>query len=60
MNDHDKKLLKTIRNNLRETLRNSERRTDTVTNHERLEEVTFQLARALSQLDHQIQTHDSR
>ncbi len=60
MNDHDRKLLQSIRNDLRETLRTSERRTDTVTNHERLEDVTFQLARALNQLDHQIQTNEPR
>ncbi len=60
MNDHDRKLLQSIRNDLRETLRTSERRTDTVTDHERLEDVTFQLARALNQLDHQIQTNEPR
>ena len=39
MNDHDRELLKRIRNDLRETLRTSERRTSIVTDHERLEEV---------------------
>lgn len=60
MNDHDRKLLQSIRNDLRETLRTSERRTDTVTDHERLEDVTFQLARALNQLEHQIHTNEPR
>ncbi len=58
MNDHDRKVLKTIRNDLRNTLRTSERRTGTVTDHERLEEISFQLARTLNTLEHQIQSRN--
>lgn len=60
MNEHDQKILKTIRNDLRETLLASERRTNTVTDHERLEAISFQLARTLNTLEHQIQSIDPR
>jgi hypothetical protein len=59
MNDHDRELLKRIRNDLRETLRTSERRTSIVTDHERLEEVSVQLTRTLNTLEHQIQSRKS-
>ena len=59
MNEHDRKLLKTIRNDIRQTLRTSERRTDIITDHERLEEISFQLVRTLNALEHQIQSRKS-
>jgi hypothetical protein len=59
MKDHDRELLKSIRNDLRETLRTSERQTSIVTDHERLEEISFQLARTLQTLEHQIQSGKS-
>jgi hypothetical protein len=60
MNDDDRQVLKTIRNELRETLRTSERRTNPVTDNERLEEISFQLARTLNALELQIQSLDLR
>lgn len=60
MNDHDRKVLKTLRENLRETLRAVERSSETVTDHERLEDMTFQIARTLNTLEHQIQSLELR
>ena len=60
MNEHDIQILTDLRNDLRRTLRTSERRPRNVTDHERLEDVSFQLARTLHALEHQLQTLDSR
>lgn len=60
MNDHDQQLLTSIRNDLRETLRTSERRATPVTDHERLEEIALRLTRTLNTIEHQIQTRDPR
>lgn len=60
MTDQDHQLLKSLRKDLRETLRASERCNDTVTDQERLDELTFQLARTLHTLDHQMQARNHR
>lgn len=60
MNQHDLKILTDLRNELRETLRVSERRPRNVTDHERLEDVSFKLARTLKSLDHQLENLDAR
>ena len=60
MNQQDRQILTDLRNELRETLRVSERRPRNVTDHERLQDVSFQLARTLNTLEHQIQALDTR
>ncbi|MEE4175818.1 MAG: hypothetical protein V2I57_16355 [Xanthomonadales bacterium] len=60
MNDKDRKLLRNIRDDLRETLRTSERSRTPVTDHEKLEDISFQLARTLHTLEHRIQACELR
>lgn len=60
MNDTDRKMLTTIRDDLRKTLRASERTRTAVTDHERLEDIAFQLARTLNTIEHRIQSSELR
>ncbi|MEM8547708.1 MAG: hypothetical protein AAGF46_06045 [Pseudomonadota bacterium] len=60
MKQHDREILTNVRNDLRATLRASERRPRNLTDHERLEDIAFQLARTLKNLEHQLQSLDRR
>jgi len=58
MDQDNTQALKTIRNEIRETLNNSVRRPTVVTDHERLEDISLQLARTLNSIEHQIEEID--
>ncbi len=60
MDHHDSQALKTIRNEIRETLNDSVRRPRVVTDHERLEDISLKLARTLNTIEQQISQIEAR
>jgi hypothetical protein len=60
MNQHDRKMLARIRAEIQDTLRASERRPRNVTEHERLEDISYKLTRTLQHIDTQIASLDTR
>ncbi len=60
MTEQDRQVLNVIRNEIRETLRASVRQPRVVTDHERLEDISFKLARTLNTIEHQIGKLEAR
>lgn len=60
MNQHEREVLTSIRNDIRETLRASEQRRRNLTGNEQLEDIAFQLTRTLSTIEHRIQSLETR
>jgi hypothetical protein len=56
MNQREREVLTSIRNEIRETLRASERRRRNLTDNEQLEDIAFQLTRTLNTIEHRIQS----